>query len=161
MEQLYTPWRLKYLQQPSGKPAGCLFCTLIAEANDAENLIVLRGVHNFIIMNRFPYNNGHVMVVPYQHTAQLPDLPADTLTEMMQLGQRILRALEGMYHPHGFNLGMNLGEAAGAGVPQHLHLHILPRWMGDTSFMSTVGETRVLPEELPTTYEKLVRQLKP
>jgi len=128
--------------------------------NDPEALIVFRGAKNFVILNRYPYTSGHVMVVPYQHSADLPATEPATLAEMMVLAQRVQLALEKTYHPQGYNLGMNLGRAAGAGVTGHLHLHVLPRWSGDSNFMTVVAETRVEPEELPTTYEKLHAALK-
>jgi ATP adenylyltransferase len=159
MNHLYTPWRLNYLQGTQAKLDGCFFCVFSAQNQDAENLIVYRGETCFIILNRFPYNNGHALIVPYTHTSDLPNLPANTLNEMMQLSQRLIRAFQALYHPHGYNVGMNLGEAAGAGVPGHLHLHVLPRWVGDASFMGTVGETRVLPEELYQTQARLAQAL--
>ena len=128
---------------------------LPAANQDEESLIVLRGVKNFVILNRYPYTSGHVMIVPYAHTADFAGLDAETRAEMMPLAQRVQAALDGVYHPEGFNLGMNLGRSAGAGIADHLHLHLLPRWTGDTNFMTTVSETRLEPEELSTTYAKL------
>ncbi|HUN22223.1 MAG TPA: HIT domain-containing protein [Anaerolineales bacterium] len=159
MNNLYTPWRLNYLQGTQAKIDGCFFCVYAAQHQDVENLIVYRGETCFIILNRYPYNNGHALIVPYTHISDLPDLPANTLNEMMQLSQKLIRAFQALYRPHGYNVGMNLGEAAGAGVPGHLHLHVLPRWLGDASFMGTVGETRVLPEELHQTQARLAQAL--
>jgi ATP adenylyltransferase len=125
---------------------------------DEDNLVLYRGRHAYVVLNRFPYSTGHLMVVPYQHLANLSDLPADCLLELMQLAQRAERALGVVYRPGGLNMGLNLGECAGAGIAAHLHLHILPRWPGDASFMTTIGETRVIPEELHDTWAKLKPQ---
>ena len=133
---------------------GCIFCDALERA-DAEPLIVKRGVTAFVILNKFPYNNGHVMVVPNRHVGRLADLGPVETAELMSLVQASERVLESVYHPHGFNIGLNLGKSAGAGVLDHLHVHLVPRWNGDTNFMSVVGETRVLPEELPATAERL------
>jgi ATP adenylyltransferase len=154
MDYLWTPWRYRYMAQ-AGKIPGCVFCDLPAANKDEETLIVLRGVKNYVILNRYPYTSGHVMVVPYAHTADFARLDAETTSEIMSLAQRVQAALDRVYHPEGFNLGMNLGRSAGAGIADHLHLHLLPRWQGDTNFMTTVGETRLEPEELSTTYAKL------
>ncbi len=160
MDYLWTPWRYQYIADASRTSAGCIFCDAIAANDDAKMLIVLRGKKNYIILNRYPYTSGHVMVVPYQHAAGLANADADTLCEMMLLAQRVQAALETAYHPEGYNLGMNLGRAAGAGVQGHLHLHVLPRWCGDSNFMTVTGETRVEPEDLETTYKKLCAALK-
>jgi ATP adenylyltransferase len=154
MDYLWTPWRYRYIADAT-KDEGCVFCAAVAMKNDPEALIVFRGAKNFVILNRYPYTSGHVMVVPYQHSADLPAVEPATLAEMMVLAQRVQVALEKTYHPQGYNLGMNLGRAAGAGVTGHLHLHVLPRWSGDSNFMTVVAETRVEPEDLSTTYEKL------
>jgi ATP adenylyltransferase len=126
-----------------------------AENKDAENYILHRGKLNFILLNLFPYTNGHLMIAPYQHVAAMEETPEVTLAEMMRLLRRAETNLRTVYRPDGFNLGMNIGVSAGAGVADHIHMHVLPRWTGDANFMSTIGETRVLPEELPATYEKL------
>jgi len=122
-------------------------------------LIVLRGVKNFVILNRYPYTSGHVMIVPYEHTADFARLDTQTTAEIMLLAQRVQAALDAVYHPEGYNLGLNLGRSAGAGLADHLHFHLLPRWMGDTNFMTSISETRLEPEELATTYAKLRRAL--
>ena len=153
MDYLWTPWRYRYIAQ-AGKNERCVFCDAAA-GDDAEYFVVFRGKKNYIILNRFPYTTGHVMVVPYAHLAELREVDGETLNEMMALAQRVQAALETTYHPEGYNLGMNLGRCAGAGVLGHIHLHVLPRWSGDANFMTTVSETRVEPEELATTYEKL------
>jgi len=158
MDYLWTPWRYRYIADAS-KDDRCIFCDALAAKDDSKTHIIFRGAKNFIILNRFPYTTGHVMIVPYAHVAELSAAEPDALAEMMRLAQRVQSALEGIYHPQGYNLGMNLGRAAGAGVAGHLHLHVLPRWAGDANFMSVVGETRVEPEELSTTYEKLRKAL--
>jgi ATP adenylyltransferase len=154
MDYLWTPWRYRYIAD-AAKDEGCVFCAALAIKNDAAALIVLRASKNFVILNRYPYTSGHVMIVPYTHSADLAATDVETLAEMMTLAQRVQVALERTYHPQGYNLGMNLGRAAGAGVTGHLHLHVLPRWSGDSNFMTVVAETRVEPEDLSTTYEKL------
>jgi ATP adenylyltransferase len=154
MDYLWSPWRYQYVQK--GIPdTGCIFCRKAAEQNDEENLIVYRGARNYILLNQYPYTTGHVMIVPYEHVDTLDAAAEETLEEMILLAQRAQRHLAAIYKPTGFNLGMNLGESAGAGIASHIHLHVLPRWSGDTSFITTVGETRVLPEELPVTWSKL------
>ena len=154
MDYLWAPWRYRYIAEAS-QHGGCIFCDAVAAKDDANTLIVLRAEKNFVILNRFPYTTGHVMVVPYAHTADLSAAEPETLAEMMRLAQRLQTALENTYHPEGYNIGMNLGRAAGAGIIGHLHLHVLPRWAGDSNFMTVIGETRVGPEELSTTYERL------
>ncbi|HEX9222068.1 MAG TPA: HIT domain-containing protein [Candidatus Acidoferrales bacterium] len=159
MDYLWTPWRYRYMAEAAGKQTGCIFCSALEKKDDAETLIVFRGKKNFILLNRYPYTSGHMMIVPYAHIPDLKDCDAETLAEMMLLAQRAEGALAAAYKPDGFNLGMNLGRAAGAGVTGHVHLHVLPRWIGDANFMSVVGETRVEPEDLRTTYEKLRKAL--
>ena len=158
MDHLWTPWRYRYLQHPPEPDTGCIFCLKAAEDRDAENYIVGRARHNFVILNLYPYTTGHLMVVPYEHVATLVQAQPETLAEMMELTREAQRALASIYKPHGFNLGMNLGEAAGAGIAGHIHMHVLPRWRGDANFASTVGETRIMPEELSSTYERLTRE---
>ncbi len=156
MEQLWTPWRYRYVTQ-GGKATRCVFCEIGAAgpSGDRENLVLRRGSHSFTILNLFPYTTGHSMVVPYVHVAALTDLDDETLAEIMQSARDMVQALGSVYRPDGFNLGMNLGRVAGAGIADHLHLHVLPRWTGDTNFMTVVSETRLQPEDLPTTYDKL------
>jgi ATP adenylyltransferase len=154
MDRLWTPWRYEYLTK-SGPAEPCIFCAKAAENKDAENFLVHRGQLNFVILNRFPYNSGHLMVAPYMHLPTLEAAPAEVLAEMMRLVRLAETNLGATYHPHGFNIGMNIGASAGAGVAGHIHMHVVPRWNGDANFMSTLGETRVLPEELTTTYKKL------
>jgi len=181
MDRLWTPWRYRYVTaadkgQRVGVPPGlrdwpgdldCVFCNLLASVDyaiahgmatdEAERIggLVLRGANCFICLNIYPYTSGHVMVIPYLHEASLAALPTATTHEMMDLTQKTERALRSLYKPHGINFGMNLGEAAGAGVAQHLHLHGLPRWVGDTNFMTTIAETRILPEDLEVTWLRL------
>jgi ATP adenylyltransferase len=159
VDRLYTPWRNDYIKGTSGEKTGfgesCVFCALPARGDDEGSFILHRAHHNFIILNIYPYTSGHLMIVPFEHTADFAALDAETSGELMELAQRAVRLLEDAYHPHGFNLGMNLGQAAGAGVTDHLHMHVLPRWLGDANFMTTVGETRVIPEDLRATYDKL------
>lgn len=158
MDYLWTPWRYRYIADAS-KNDSCIFCAAVAANDDANTHIIFRGAKNFVILNRYPYTSGHVMVVPYAHVADLSAAEPDTLAENMLIAQRVQSALEKTYHPQGYNLGMNLGRAAGAGVAGHLHLHVLPRWSGDSNFMTVVAETRVEPEDLSTTYEKLRKAL--
>lgn len=158
MDYLWTPWRYRYVSDPA-KDDRCIFCDALARHDDAESLIVFRGAKNFVILNRFPYTTGHVMVVPYAHVGELAVCESATVVEMMHIAQRVQRALGAVYHPEGYNLGMNLGRCAGAGVTGHLHLHVLPRWTGDTNFMTVSAETRVEPEDLRVTYEKLHKAL--
>jgi ATP adenylyltransferase len=154
MDYLWTPWRYQYLSA-AGKPDGCIFCAASRDSDDRKHLIVHRAVYNFIILNRYPYTNGHLMVVPYQHAASLGEVAEQALTEMMTLARTAEGHLRALYKPDGLNLGINIGSAAGAGIAGHLHLHALPRWSGDANFMTVVGETRVLPETLETTWERL------
>jgi ATP adenylyltransferase len=153
MDFLWTPWRYKYIAH-AVKMDGCIFCDAL-NAGDEKAQIVLRGKLNFVILNRFPYTTGHVMVVPYEHVGDLGAVDPATLDEMMRMAQRVQLALAAIYKPEGFNLGMNLGRCAGAGVTGHIHLHVLPRWIGDANFMTTVSETRMEPEDLETTCVKL------
>jgi ATP adenylyltransferase len=154
MDYLWTPWRYQYIATADQKQ-GCILCEAPAAGDDERMLIVHRGKQNYIILNRYPYTSGHVMIVPYAHQGTLPALEPAAGAEMMEMAQVLERALESLYHPQGYNLGMNIGRAAGAGIAGHLHMHLLPRWTGDTSFITTVGETRVEPEELSVTYQRL------
>jgi ATP adenylyltransferase len=161
MDYLWTPWRYQYMAQVAGagKQPDCIFCDAVARADDENTLVVHRASRSFIILNRFPYTSGHVMIVPYEHVAELSLCAAGALGEMMQLAQRLEKAFQADYKPDGMNLGMNLGRAAGAGVAGHVHLHMLPRWFGDSNFMTVTGETRVHPEDLKTTFERLRKAL--
>jgi len=151
---LWAPWRMEYLTAPrEDESTGCLFCRLAKENNDRENLIVYRGKTNFVVLNRFPYNNGHVMIVPYSHGASLLELSDAELSDMTLLSKHSIKAINAAYKPGGFNIGMNIGEAGGAGIKNHLHLHVVPRWTGDTNFMPVIGETKTLPQHLMSTYD--------
>ncbi len=160
MDYLWSPWRYRYVSE-TGKATGCVFCEVAkgGPASDRASLILYRGRHTFILLNKFPYIVGHALIVPYAHVAEFPRLGADVIQEMMKLTQEYQSALETVYHPDGYNWGMNQGQSAGAGVRDHLHLHVLPRWVGSDNFMSVIGETRMLPEDLPTTYDKLLARL--
>jgi ATP adenylyltransferase len=155
MDYLWTPWRYQYLTGATGKPDACIFCIAARDHDDRRDLVVHRAAHNFVILNRYPYTNGHLMVVPYQHAASLVEIPDEALAEMMLLARASERHLRALYRPDGLNMGLNLGASAGAGIAGHLHLHALPRWVGDSNFMTVVGETRVLPETLEMTWERL------
>ncbi len=161
MDYLWSPWRFRYVSE-GAKPGHCVFCekSSAPRSSDRENFILHRGRSCFIILNLFPYTTGHSMIVPYAHQVDFAALDSQTLAEMMGLAQKVQAALEATYHPEGYNLGINLGKCAGAGVADHLHLHILPRWTGGDSFMTAIGETRVLPEALPATYDKLAKCLR-
>lgn len=154
MDHLWTPWRYQYIKSADDQP-GCIFCQALESGNDEETLILHRAQRNFVVLNRYPYTNGHLMIAPLAHGGELEKVPAETLAEMMQLAQQAQKAMKEVYEPDGFNLGMNLGRAAGAGVVGHVHLHVLPRWVGDTPFITTTAETRTLPEELSTTFKNL------
>ena len=154
MDRLWTPWRYSYISA-AREASGCIFCEKAAADRDEDNLIVHRAARNFIILNAFPYTNGHVMVAPYEHVPLLEQAREETLAEMMLLTRHAQGVLYRVYRPDGLNLGMNLGEVAGAGVAGHIHMHVLPRWVGDANFMTPIAETRVLPEELSETYRKL------
>jgi ATP adenylyltransferase len=160
MDRLWSPWRYDYIKSgssdESSEPPSCVFCSLLAaEGDDESKFIVHRAAHNFVVLNIYPYISGHLLIVPYEHLAELAAAEKETTDEMMDLTKRCQAVLRDVYHPHGFNLGMNLGRSAGAGVADHFHMHIMPRWTGDANFMSTIGETRVIPEDLTTTYRKL------
>lgn len=151
---LWAPWRIHYIKN-TRREKGCIFCTKPSESDDQGNLILYRGRHAFIIMNRYPYNNGHLMVVPFQHTASLEDLPDPVRLELMALLDLSQKALGEVMHPQGFNIGMNIGRLAGAGIEEHLHFHVVPRWGGDTNFMPVIGHTKVISEALEETWEQL------
>jgi len=157
LERLWSPWRARYIA--SGVDAqrdGCVFCLIAAKpADDETNFVLHRAEHCFVLLNLYPYITGHLMVVPYLHTNEFDSIAKEISDELMDMTKRAQTALREVYSPSGFNMGMNLGSAAGAGIADHLHIHLLPRWSGDTNFMTTVGEARVIPEDLSTTYSKL------
>lgn len=154
MKMLWAPWRMRYIL--SDKVHGCIFCELPKQDRDRENLILYRSSHNFVIMNRYPYNNGHIMVVPYPHAPTLDDLNDETLLDFMKVTQLAVKSIRKAFMPEGFNIGINIGKIAGAGMEEHIHLHMVPRWAGDTSFMTVFDEVRVIPEHLLSTYDKLL-----
>ncbi len=159
MERLWSPWRAKYTASGGGSDSdssGCVFCDISRDVeNDEKNFVLYRSLHCFVILNLYPYISGHLLVVPYEHVAELDAAAKETTDELMDLTKRSQKVLREVYNPAGFNVGLNLGVSAGAGIVGHIHLHILPRWTGDTNFMSTIGETRVISEDLTTTYSRL------
>ena len=156
MERLYAPWRMTYIDQPNAPSTpGCVFCVKAAAVDDDANLLIHRGRTCFVLMNLFPYNNGHLMVAPFLHTATLADLDQAAQAEMMSLCAAAMSALDTAFRPEGYNVGMNLGKVAGAGIADHLHLHIVPRWNGDTNFMPVLAGTKVLPDSLENSCRKI------
>lgn len=155
MEKLFSPWRLRYVASARRDDDGCVFCHASKSRKDRENLVLYRGRTHFVILNKYPYNNAHLMIVPYQHRATLRRVPGESLEEMMSLVAKCETALRSVYRPSGINLGMNLGRSAGAGITGHYHMHLVPRWDGDTNFMTVVHGTRVIPEALSVTYRRL------
>jgi ATP adenylyltransferase len=153
LDYIWSPWRYPYLK--GKKPEGCIFCLMAAAGQDEETLIVHRGEHNFVVLNRFPYTSGHLMIVPYRHTSDLSGITDTAADELMALVRASERHIRSLYRPDGLNLGMNIGESAGAGIAGHIHMHVLPRWGGDANFMTTVAQTRVLPEELAVTWQRV------
>jgi ATP adenylyltransferase len=153
VERLWAPWRLEYVTQ--AKSEGCIFCEKPLAGDDRAGHIIYRGSLAFVLLNAFPYNNGHIMIAPYAHLAELEELPPEILHEMIDLAQLSTRALKLTYHPDGVNLGINLGAAAGAGIKDHLHLHLVPRWKGDTNFMPVIGDVRVIPQSLDRSFDAL------
>lgn len=157
MKRLWTPWRMAYIESDKSAGDGCLFCEKARESRDRENLILRRGKRTFVILNLYPYNNGHLMVVPYDHCGSLEQLDAETLAEMMLQAKRCVEVLRRAMAPNGFNVGINIGRPAGAGLESHVHLHVVPRWSGDSNFMPVLDDTRLIPEDLSSTYERLTR----
>lgn len=153
MKTLWAPWRMAYIL--SDKTDGCIFCKLPRQNRDRDNLILYRSSHNFVMMNRYPYNNGHLLIVPYLHTPSLDGLIDEALLDFIKVTQYSIQALRKTFMPEGFNIGINIGTVAGAGMEEHVHLHIVPRWAGDTSFMTVFDEVRVVPEHIISTYDKL------
>ena len=155
VDKIFAPWRSEYILSGDKKPDGCIFCEYPKQDKDEDNLIVYRGKLCFVIMNRYPYSAGHLMVIPYRHLHNFAELTQDELTELMQLVQRAVATLAEVMHPDGYNIGMNIGKVAGAGIDQHLHMHVVPRWNGDTNFMPVVGDTRVVSEALESAWRRL------
>ena len=156
MKQIWAPWRIEYIQME--KPEGCILCDKPKEKYDVANYILYRGEKNFIIMNSYPYNPGHLMIAPYRHVANLEELTDEERCEHFEMVSRSVKILREVFNPAGFNIGMNLGKIAGAGIDDHIHTHIVPRWQGDTNFMPVIADLRVVPEALAETYEKLKRR---
>ena len=155
MDHLWAPWRMAYIGADDDKDKGCIFCVKPQEDRDEENLILYRGERCFVLMNLFPYNNGHLMIAPYAHIPDIEHLDAETLTDIMLTAQKSLAALRAALHPDGFNMGINQGTTAGAGIADHVHFHIVPRWNGDTNFMPVLADTKVMPDYLESTYHQL------
>ncbi len=155
MDRLWSPWRFNYIRKSSAEEV-CIFCAKLAENNDRNNYILFRGKLNFVMLNLYPYTTGHLLIAPFAHVATMSAADEQTLAEMMSLTRECEQHLRTVYNPTGLNVGMNIGESAGAGVAGHIHMHVLPRWPGDANFMTVISETRVLPETLETTYEKML-----
>ena len=155
MERLWTPWRMEFVKGADGEQPGCFLCNKPKEDNDTENLLLYRGERAYALLNLYPYNTAHTLVAPYTHGGDYGELDPATAAEIAAIAQRVVRAVQAEYRPEGFNTGMNLGRVAGAGMPDHLHLHIVPRWGGDTNFMPLVGGTKVMPETLDQTYTRV------
>ena len=156
LQRLWTPWRMEYIKSAADEaPADCIFCELPGVGDDEETYILARGEHGFVILNKYPYNPGHLMVAPFRHVGQPDDLTDEELFGTTTLLRRTVGALRDAAAPHGFNIGMNVGRVAGAGIPDHVHWHVVPRWGGDHNFMPVIGQTKVLPELLAETYAKL------
>ena len=155
MDRLWTPWRFDYISKIDQSAQGCVFCDILADSRDRENLVLCRSRTLFVILNLFPYTSGHLLLVANRHISRLSEAGAEELRDFLDLAQTCERALNQEYKPDGFNMGFNIGRAAGAGVEHHLHMHVLPRWTGDANFLSVVSETRVLPEQLARTYARL------
>jgi ATP adenylyltransferase len=158
MEKLFSPWRSRYIEsfsRPDGVKRECIFCSAYQQNRDDDNFIVTRGTHCYCIMNLYPYNSGHIMVVPYRHIAAFLELTDDESLETMQLLKEMMKALQQVSRPDGFNIGSNLGRTAGAGIDQHIHFHIVPRWNGDTNFMPVLADTKLISEDMKETLEKL------
>ena len=160
VERIWSPWRMEYIRAARNEPEGCILCDLPQRGDDARARILARADHGFAVLNTYPYNPGHLMVAPFRHVGDLEGLEPDELLDVSRLLQASIRALREEMGPEGFNVGMNLGRVAGAGIPDHIHWHVVPRWNGDTNFMPVIGETRVLPELLDETYARLAARLR-
>jgi ATP adenylyltransferase len=156
MDQLWAPWRMSYITNVDKKDDGCIFCTKPADSTDRQNLILHRGKKAFVLMNLYPYNNGHLMIIPYQHTSDILTLPPETAAEVWSLLCVAKQALHEAIRPDAFNVGMNIGRTAGAGIDQHIHMHIVPRWNGDTNFMPVIGKTKIISQGIDETYDLLL-----
>ncbi|MFO8052669.1 MAG: HIT domain-containing protein [Candidatus Omnitrophota bacterium] len=158
MDKLWAPWRIKYVSQK--KESGCLFCKIHKQKKDKKNHIVLRSKYCFVVLNRFPYNNGHLLITPYKHTAKLEQLKEKEILDIYKTMIKIKKIVQKVLHPDAFNIGFNLEEAAGAGITDHLHLHLVPRWRGDTNFMPVLSETKIISQSLDDLYNKLKKEAK-
>lgn len=155
MEHLWSPWRMQYILN-NKKENGCVFCHVLTQEDNVDNLIIARGEYAYVILNKFPYNTGHTLIIPYQHTVSYENLTPDCRAEMMELITKATKVLRAVYNPQAFNIGANIGAAAGAGIAPHVHFHILPRWEGDTNFLTTVAQTRIIPEDLAESYRRIL-----
>ncbi len=153
---LWAPWRIKYILGKKSK--GCIFCKAVKSKNDKKNMVLERKKHCFVMLNKYPYNNGHLMIIPYKHTGKIEDIDTDTLTEMMETVQEYVKKMKKIMKAEGFNIGINIGRIAGAGIDEHVHLHIVPRWSGDNNFMPVIGKIKVISESFDSVYEKLKKQ---
>lgn len=158
MDRLWAPWRMAYIKEAKAEP-GCIFCRAVSETEDSKRYVVYRGEKAFIIMNLYPYNNGHVMVTPFRHVGSIEQMEDEELLEVMKLVRLSVKVISKVMKPDGFNIGVNIGRFAGAGIEDHVHFHVVPRWKGDTNFMTVVSDTRVLPETLEQTYRRLVEAI--
>jgi len=158
MKYIWSPWRMKFILDHSKNKEGCIFCNLLLQKDGPENLVVYRGTKTFVLLNRYPYTTGHALVIPILHSASFESLDDDTLTELMVSTNKCTKVLKKLYQPQAFNIGANIGSSAGAGIANHVHMHIVPRWNGDSNFMSILSETRVLPEDLNVTFERFIRE---
>lgn len=158
MERLWAPWRIQYILG-NKKATACVLCSIANETNDEENLILYRSRHCFLVLNLFPYNDGHLMISPYTHTGVFTDLSPEELLDIMNITKIAVSALESTFHPEGYNIGMNLGAVSGAGIPDHLHMHVVPRWRGDTNFMPVLGQTKIINQLLKDSYIKIKQAL--
>lgn len=156
MKNLWAPWRIHFIEELRDKSSGCVFCEITCGKDDRKNLILHRGKYCYVLMNKYPYNNGHLLIIPYKHTGNLKDLSSPECAEMMQLTAAAVSVIENVMQAEGFNIGINLGKVAGAGFDKHVHQHIVPRWNGDNNFMPVLADTRSIPEYLESTYDKLV-----
>ena len=159
LKYIWSPWRMAYIIGDKQKD-GCVFCNELNKTDGLDNLIVARFRFSCVILNRYPYTSGHIMVVPFEHLSSLEELDPETLNEMMAITVKAIKVLRKIYKPQGFNVGVNIGEAGGAGIQDHIHMHIVPRWVGDTNFISTLGKTRVLPETLEDSYSRITHEWK-
>ncbi len=153
MKRLWAPWRMEYITGPEEE--GCIFCNAVEAQNDEKNLVIYRGKLSFVLMNKYPYNNGHLMIAPYKHTGSIPELKDEEFLDMLKLLKKSIVILDKYGSPHGYNIGMNIGRVAGAGIVDHVHIHIVPRWKGDTNFMPVISETKVISEHIELTYKRL------